>query len=92
MMCSWPKTNRIRFEKVQNVQILSKVNPTTPAENSLVAFKCIYIIKNATDYDTEEITISPTPEYPDSEIQSLPDKAITDVAAYNGDIRIQCDG
>jgi hypothetical protein len=64
--------------------IVSSVLPTPPTANpetKLLAFE--YIIPNANDKSIKEITISKAPEYTDGIVKTIPDKDITDVAAYS---------
>jgi len=61
--------------------IISQVKPKVSAENALVAFE--YIITNATDDEGKKITVNEAPEYTDGIVKTIPDKDITDVAAYS---------
>ncbi len=54
--------------------------PTAKTETKLLAFE--YIIPNTID-DITEITVSKAPEYENGIVKTIPDKAITDVAAYS---------
>ena len=61
--------------------IISSVKTVSAAANALFAFE--YIITNATDKKGKKITVSQAPEYTDGIVKTIPDKDITDVAAYS---------